>query len=44
MASIRTLILELFRVWKPANVTAQLEHFQDEFNDLIGALVKINFL
>jgi len=44
MASARTLVLELFRRWKPSNVIAQMERFQDCFDELIGALRKINFL
>lgn len=44
MASIRTLVLELLRKWKPKNVVAQLERFQDDFDDLIYALKKIRFL
>lgn len=44
MASIRTLVLELMRHWKPQNVIAQLERFQDDFDELIQALRRIRFL
>ncbi len=44
LAGFRTLVLELFRRWKPDNVVAQMERFQDDFDELIGALKKIRFL
>lgn len=44
MASIRTLVLELFRRWKTDNLIAQMELFQDNFDELIKALKKIRFL
>ena len=44
LASIRTLALELFRRWKPKNLVAQMERFQDNFEELIEALKKIRFL
>lgn len=44
MAGLRTLVLELFRQWKPKNIVAQMELFQDDFNELIFALKRINFL
>lgn len=44
VAGIRTLVLELFRRWKPKNIVAQMELFQDNFEELILALKKIRFL
>lgn len=44
MASIRTLVLDLLRRWNPRNVIAQMEQFQDNFDDLFHALKKIRFL
>lgn len=44
MAGLRTLVMELFRQWKPKNIAAQMELFQDNFNELIFALKRINFL
>lgn len=44
MASIRSLVLELFRRWNPDNVVAQMERFQDHFDELIEALKEIKFL
>lgn len=44
MASMRTLVLELSRRWKPTNVVAQMERFQDNFDQLIEALQKVKFL
>ncbi len=44
LATIRTLVLELFRKWKPKNLIAQMERFQDNFEELIEALKKIRFL
>lgn len=44
LACARTLVLELIRHWKPKNVVAQLERFQDKFDDLVRALKEIRFL
>ena len=44
MVSIRTLVLELMRQWKPKNMIAQMEQFQDNFDELIYALRQIRFL
>jgi len=44
MASIRTLVLDLLRRWNPSNVIAQLERFQDNFDELFDALKEIRFL
>jgi len=44
MTGLRTLVIELLRIWKPDNIIAKMEKFQDNFSDLISALRKINFL
>lgn len=44
MAGARTIVLELFRIWNPKNVIAQMEYFQDNFTELIQSLKKIRFL
>ena len=44
MAGLRTIVMELFRLWKPQNIVAQMELFQDDFSQLIFALKRINFL
>lgn len=44
LAGLRTLVLEMFRIWKPDNLTANLELFQDDFDVLISDLSRINFL
>ena len=44
MATIRTLALELLRRCKPDNMIAQMERFQDNFDELIQTLKKIRFL
>ena len=44
MASIRTPVLMLLRQWNPKNLIAQMEYFQDNFDELIAALKKIRFL
>ena len=44
MAGLRTIVVELFRQWNPQNIVAQMELFQDDFNELIFALKRINFL
>ena len=44
MTGFRTLVLELFRKWKPDNIIAAMERFQDNFEDLISALKEIKFL
>lgn len=44
MASIRTLVLHLLRRCNPRNLIAQMERFQDNFDELFYALKKIRFL
>lgn len=44
MANCRTLILELFRKSKPKNYIAEMEKFQDSFDELIDFLKTVNFL
>jgi hypothetical protein len=44
MATLRTLVLELLRQCKPDNMIAQMERFQDDFDELIETLKKIRFL
>ncbi len=38
MASLRTLVVEIIRRPKPNNIVAQLEMFQDDFEQLIAVL------
>jgi hypothetical protein len=38
MASLRTLVIELLRLMEVENKVAQLELFQDDFDQLIGFL------
>lgn len=44
MAVLRTLVIEMLRVMNVENKVAQLELFQDDFNQLITALKNIGFL
>ena len=44
MASLRTLIIELLRLMEVENKVAQLELFQDDFDQLITILKNIGFL
>lgn len=44
MTGFRTLVLDLFRRWKPDNIIAALERFQDNFEELITALKEVKFL
>lgn len=44
MASLRTLVIELVRKIQPHNIVAQLEFFQDNFEQLIIVLKNIGFL
>jgi len=43
MASLRTLVLELLRLMEVKNNVAQLELFQDNFEQLITVLKDIGF-
>ena len=44
MASMRTLVLELFRKLKPASIAATMDLFQDDFDAMVKALKGIRFL
>lgn len=44
LASMRTLVLKLFKQWKPKNMVAQMQLFQDDFDSLIAQLREIRFL
>ena len=44
MASLRTLVIELIRKIKPVNIVAQLDLFQDDFDQLITVLKDIGVL
>lgn len=44
MAGLRTLVIELLRVMDVKNNVAQLELFQDDFEQLFVNLKKIGFL
>lgn len=44
MAGLRTVVIELLRVMNLENKVAQLELFQDDFEQLITVLKNIGFL
>lgn len=44
MAGLRTLVIKLLRLMNVENMVAQLELFQDDFEQLISVLKKIGFL
>lgn len=44
MASLRTLVIELLRLMQVENKVAQLELFQDDFDELTTILKDIGFL
>ena len=44
LAGCRTLTIKLLKQFKPSNMMAQIEHFQDDFSYLLKALRLIGFL
>ena len=44
MTGLRTLVIEIIRKVKPNNIVAQLELFQDDFDQLMAVLKGIHFL
>lgn len=44
MAGVRTLGLEILRQIDCSNRRAQMEHFADNFDSLLGILQKLDFL
>lgn len=44
MAGLRTLVIELLRIMNVKNKVAQLELFQDDFEQLFTVLKNIGFL
>lgn len=44
MAGLRTLVIEVIRKLDPINIVAQLELFQDNFEQLMTVLKDIGFL